>query len=922
MKRMKVTYIIVLMLSLLTVSTPCRAGYGRINYDPVVNPFLVATFAANKEIEKRNLETLTEIRKAYTGAALAVSGIYEAKRMERKWRRDPLGLAVSSMENYYYQEIYDMVQNRIIPRIYRTALLCVYFPDQADVWLPSLFKVCTEVESLCIEFSSVVTNGSLTFSGISFPQIADELLDMFGITELKGVDWETMIDGIVNFELPDMPDISTEDIKEDFKNIWDFGSDVATDTWDAVGDAWDDRDKVKDGWESVDAVGKGKGRTIKYFKKKFKQIKNSVDSLKNIYATYHDQLDVRGKLEGFMGVLDSTNVMQKLFQYREITAEDVTNDVKVNNDSAQFYRQKVCIVKHYKQPSEWKSEVIAEYRPEYDDNWSWNRTNGSERFYDCWVRTEPTITSKFDINGWPYDESSTYSEWVAYRDAAKTLSQSKSGFDFNLVGDDNTRYKYNYNLVHHEKTFSTSSLISISGTSVLLAYSIQVMKIFRERDDKEEVLQCEWFDSKSTDHEAFAEYMNSLLAQYQTEKFEVKEHYESDDELANSEYTYELVWGDKVYYREADIKKMEGCYSVEFTADCHDGGNLGENRSSWKVNEDHEGKYVTEYSKQLAMEDIETYDKSTKCLDDLLEAIRIREDSVAVIQKEVDELNIQLEELAKQMVLTLSKEVREQYESVKGQRDVKNGEIQRIKNDISVLKSKESDARDDAKDEGMSVRIPWHMRYYSTMFPSLEWTDDGHWEGETFVRKAKIAEYGGDITFTAKLIAKRDESWALGIIRYHRSILTIESSLDYASDTHETVGFLEFSESMSAADKKAKVDAQVHELMEDFEGCSISFTESYNKPIEEEDGDVIHLLWPSDRLRVARKVFNRLNRIHSELVLMEMYLHNSKETRLSLERIYSDGINMVYSVPTRGSLYLNNILMRWHSIAREASYIR
>lgn len=912
------------MLSLLTVSTPCRAGYARINYDPVVNPFLVATFAANKELEKRNLETLTEIRKAYTGAALAVTGIYEAKRMERKWRRDPLGLAVSSMENYYYQEIYDMVKNRIIPRIYRTALLCVYFPDQADVWLPSLFKVCTEVESLCIEFSSVVTNGSLTFIGISFPQIADELLDMFGITELKGVDWETMIDGIVNFELPDMPDISTEDIKEDIKNIWDFGSDVATDTWDAVGDAWDDRDKVKDGWESVDAVGKGKGRTIKYFKKKFKQIKNSVDSLKSIYATYHDNFDVKGKLEGFMGVLDSTNVMQKLFQYKEISADEVMNHVKVDDDSAQFYRQKVCIVKHSKNASAWSSEVIFSYEAPYDNTHSWKRTNGSvSKYYDCWVHIPNDVHSYImdydDItHGKPYDENNFF--YRNEREQALELSKRLSGFDFNIKGDENTEYRFDYEINYAQE----KSLVQWfhEGFRYLLSYKIKVIKRTRKFETKDEVLHCEWYDSKSTDHEAFAEYMNSLLAQYQTEKFEVKEHYESDDELANSEYTYELVWGDKVSYREADVKKMEGCYSVEFTADCHDGGNLGEYKSSWKVNEDHEGKYVTEYSKQLAMEDIETYDKSTKCLDDLLEAIRIREDSVGVIQKEVDELNIQLEELAKQMVLTLSKEVREQYEALKGQIGVKNGEIERIKNDISFLKSKENDARDDAKDEGMSVRIPWHMRYYSTMFPSLEWTDDGHWEGETFVRKAKIAEYGGDITFTANLFAERDESWALGILRYHRSILKIESSLDYASDTHETIGFLEFPESMSAADKKAKVDAQVHELMEDFEGCSIIFTESYNKPIEEEDGDVTHLLWPSDRLRVARKIFNRLNRIHSELVLMEMYLHNSKETRLSLERIYSDGINMVYSVPTRGSLYLNNILMRWHAIAREASYIR
>lgn len=44
-------------------------------------------------------------------------------------------------------------------------------------------KICTEVKTLCMQFESVVTNGSLSFNDIAFLQLNPQVASLFTLSE-------------------------------------------------------------------------------------------------------------------------------------------------------------------------------------------------------------------------------------------------------------------------------------------------------------------------------------------------------------------------------------------------------------------------------------------------------------------------------------------------------------------------------------------------------------------------------------------------------------------------------------------------------------------------------------------------------------------------------------------------------------------
>ena len=901
----KVLYKLLLVLMFLSAPSSGFAATVKINYDELVNPMLVSTFLAEKTLERRNLNTLREIRKAYQGASLAVAGIYEAKRMERRWKSDMLGLVYSSMEVYYYQEIYALVKERIIPKIYSVAMLCMNHPDQAHIWIPMLFRVCSDTHALCVEFANVVCNGNLSFNGISFPQIADELLDIFGITALNGVDWQSVIDGIVDFKI-DLPDITFDDVKEDFDNILDFATEFGEGVVNDVEDLWDDKDKVGEGWTAAGADdGSGKKKNlIRYLKKKFKQIKVAVDSLKTIYVEHHENFSPKTKLLEFMEVIDSTHVMDKLFTYKGISGEDLHTAVSVPKDAPQYFRQKYCIVKHYKGVGEWKEEFVGEYEPDYHDDMSWYYNNEHPEYFECWHHSQLSSQKIFYV-GCPYDESNNDPEYVTMRNDAKALSLSKSGLG-GKTDNSTTKYDYQYSIRYHVK--ENEGVLGFATHRFLLAYHIRLTKRTLVGGDKEEVLYCETYDSHDGSQDIFEQHMATILEGFNTEKYAGSED-PSDDEHS---FSLAIVKENPIYYTETDERRMEGCYAVEFTAYCHDGGELGHYDSEWRENTSH--YELCERTKELAMEDLDTLEKYTECLDNVRIAIREKEDTVAILQGELNNLNLQLEEVNKQIALHYSRELKEQAEALEKAIEAKQAVLDKKKEELTRLKDCEKEAIEDANALDIGVRIPWHMRYYSEFYPSLQWEDDGHWEGYTFVRKATITDFGGDLTFRATLSERRKESYFLGI-RYHRSIIQIHSELCFDNDTEETVGYMEFPRSTSNAEKVQRVNERRRELQESFENCSISVHENYNEPKTNDEGDVTHLIWASERIRVARRIFSKLNGIFTELQAAEYYLYNCQSVDVMLRMMLYDNNHMT---STRASAYLNQILVDWRMRARAA----
>lgn len=878
----KIFYRVVVMLMILSVSHDSYAfGVTRVNYDPIVNPMLTSSFLANKLLEKQNLSKLQEVREAYQGAAIALAGLAEARRMERKWQRDALSMVYNSAENHYYQAIYDMVKNRIIPRLYRVAVLCVtVYPGQADHWLPTLFFICSDVQELCTTFSNIVTNGKLRFTGITFPQIAKELLDNFGITQLQGVDVEKMIDEIANFDV-DLPDIKMDDLRADVGDIIDFVGSMAQDTYDDIGNMWDERTRIEDGYNNA---GGGKASGIGVIKKKLAQVKGGLEEMKDIYEEHKETFDYQGKLQQFLGALDSTSVMQKLFNYNDLPAEDLTNPINTTQDEEQYYRQKWCIIR--KGLGDYGNGVIVcNYKPDIDD-----------------------------VNGWVW-------EWeVDPNDPAYNpleISKGRCGFNFgkvgggaslNTVGDyyeetlyvDDIRYDITYQKHMYYRGWG------IFGAFPDVCYSIQVIQY--KRSEINEEVYCEWFDSKTTTEEMFANHMQSKLSEIRTGNYQ--------EGTINSEdvFSYEIVQGDRYYYSVPDAERLEGVNSVDFIARCEDGGKLGEQQTQRKINETHSP--LNERSKEIMMENGGAVDDMNASLDEFRAIKKEKTDSITMLTKEIHALEIELEASEEIYMNTRTKEAREAVENLQDQIDELEHEVSRLRNVVSQIESCERECVNDYGGGDGGENIPDHMLFYQTQFPSLEWTSEGRWDDYTYIRKAKIREFGGEITFKAELSAIRDESYFLGI-RYHRSIIGVHSSLTYESRTEETIAYMEFPKSTSAQDKAQQIEQRRQELQADYEDCTITIKENYGEDVEEDEGEVVHLLWPSDRLRIARAVFGKLNKIESRLILLEMMLRHTQQTRLTWNAIFNAANWDVTSIRT--SLYLNNILSRWRMSARETA---
>ena len=83
--------------------------------------------------------------------------------------------------------------------------------------------------------------------------------------------------------------------------------------------------------------------------------------------------------------------------------------------------------------------------------------------------------------------------------------------------------------------------------------------------------------------------------------------------------------------------------------------------------------------------------------------------------------------------------------------------------------------------------------------------------------------------------------------------------------------------------------------------------------VPEEDNGTYHLLWMSDRLRIAREVDMRLVRIHAELVLMERYLRHSQSILDYLATPFLDA----YRQGMRGAMS-NESYRRWRQSSIDA----
>lgn len=202
-----------IILSFLICSPLWSLSWSSVNIDKVTAAAMSAAYETETLVEGNTASNINKIFDHYKSAGLASAGIFQSMKKLRDARRNP-GLFASE-ENYYYQRIFRLVKDGIMPKFITVTGKMLKQPDNAIHWGPYLLKTTTNVENLCKQFEVVVTNGKRSFKDIRFLVLNEDLQKIFDLAQLGEVDWKSLLGKLGEFGTG----ITQEEIAEDYKNL-------------------------------------------------------------------------------------------------------------------------------------------------------------------------------------------------------------------------------------------------------------------------------------------------------------------------------------------------------------------------------------------------------------------------------------------------------------------------------------------------------------------------------------------------------------------------------------------------------------------------------------------------------------------------------------------------------------------------------
>ena len=843
---------------LVCLSLDCQASvYYSVNFDRKTEAAMASTYALEVAAEAMNNESVQKILDHYTSAEVATAGIFASKWFDRKALTNvgPFGTAE---ENYYYARIRRLVVDCIRPKLWSVGSLMVRHPDKALYWGPYLYKTCNEVVQLCMQFETIVTNGRLTFQDIAaqgaFLVIGDDLKAIFDLAKLGEVDWSAVWDHLVDFG----NGLTKEDLKDDLDNLLSAGTAIA-----GAGAA-----VLDSTWTQASKIG-----TV--FKQKPREIIQLYYEFRDLYDTFSDPDAVKDLVMARLLSTDSTGVA-RLFTADGYHVTSYVSDY-IKEMQGQYYTQRWYIY--------WRnsgSELLCDYTPPTDDN---SVLNGPE-----WYRVSTS------------DEN--YVATAADREAALSNSESYAGWSrarCEQLHQADPKYYYNF----YPSMWSSRIYKQKSGRTTAFAYAYSI-KVYKEWNSYEEVYE-EVFDSQTMDLNAFRKMMEAKLLEYNSR--------EEDNAVPK---TYYIGMDTKRYYQAADEKKLNGCVSVSFTLNCHDGAKLGEGSFQWKENGD-QYHCLNEDSKRFAMESTLSGGPDTGGIDAEISTWAAK---VNDLQNQINALEARNRELLAQISKVSVEEaapLREQYNANMSQINSLRSQLTTALAELNRLQQGKSDMLADYYDEeDGAYRIPALMHDLEGAY-GIEWSDGGSWSGYTFTRKGYVRGMNGSVTLTCDLKKVRGESWLINfwgirILRIHRAILGVEWKLTAEYSSSDVVDIMELDPGLSDREKTDAVNRRIQEILAEYPSCSVDVDYAYSAPPgADDDQDSYHLLWVSDRLRIARQVDYRLSRIYAELLLLEKFMYSRQSLLDYLKAQVFSGLGD----EVRNKVYRKSF-RRWRNNSRRA----
>ena len=202
-----------------------EAQYVRVNYDKKT----VAAMAAAYATETATEAYYTEQSEGHTSTSTVL----------RKWLRrvsscqntstvralTELGIWSDGTENYYYRRIYHPRKCEDNAEDMDSGRSDAPFPADCPVyWGSYLMKVCAEVKALCMQFESVVTNGTLSFRDVVFLEICHRSLPRCSnCRKAAASTGKPFFDDLGNIQ----HNFTKENLKTDIDNLYNMGVGLA-----------------------------------------------------------------------------------------------------------------------------------------------------------------------------------------------------------------------------------------------------------------------------------------------------------------------------------------------------------------------------------------------------------------------------------------------------------------------------------------------------------------------------------------------------------------------------------------------------------------------------------------------------------------------------------------------------------------------
>ena len=444
---------LIILAFFCTLVTTVRAQYYSVNYDEKTVEAMAAAYASGAAAEGYYNEQVQEILKRYGAAEVTSAGIFVSKYLERKAWTD-LGIWSSSTENYYYHRIYDMVANKIMPKIWTVAGMMLKSPQNALYWGSYLLKVCDDTKSLCYQFESIVTNSELSFSDIQFLAINSEIAQILKLSELGNVDFRKVLD-----DLSKVPsNFNIDNLKADLDKLYQSGVSLAT-----------------AGAGNITGAVLQKSEFHQLFSGKLSAAINIVDN----YSQLWNSLDksVGNTLLGMLGGKDN---VAGLFELSDYNLTSWMTDY-LSETQGQYYTQRWYI---YRRDA--GSQTLASYSPPTDDD---AIIKG-----DHWYRINTSDPSYYPTS--------------AEREAILQNSERHAGWSRSLVQQMNSRNDgFSYNMSYWQQAYIISR--KAKQTKKAYAYNITVTKSW----NKQETVYEDVFDSYSMDLNVFKGQLNARLSE-------------------------------------------------------------------------------------------------------------------------------------------------------------------------------------------------------------------------------------------------------------------------------------------------------------------------------------------------------------------------------------------------------------------------